>query len=90
MYPINLIKQISDAICENFQGVINITDSRPEHVRAMLQFIYTGTVDNSIIPTIKLLNSIKAKTFYSCAGQFCGRNFGDIRQIRDYDVKRAL
>ncbi|KAI3421988.1 BTB/POZ domain [Globodera pallida] len=27
-------------------GVINITDSRPEHIRAMLQFIYTGTVDN--------------------------------------------
>jgi len=30
-------------------GMITITDSRPEHVRAMLEYIYTGTVERNLL-----------------------------------------
>uniref|UniRef100_A0A915LEF3 BTB domain-containing protein n=1 Tax=Meloidogyne javanica TaxID=6303 RepID=A0A915LEF3_MELJA len=37
------------SMLEAQNGQISITDSRPEYVRAMLQFIYTGSVDKSAL-----------------------------------------
>lgn len=37
------------AMSEAQNGIITIIDSRPEYVRAMLEFIYTGTIDKTIL-----------------------------------------